>query len=335
MPAATTSGSADCSALAQRPRRAGGPGRGARLARGRLRRADPAPCRRRDRAPARHRPRRPRGAAGEEDRAGRRRPGADDCWRGLGRGRERLADAFGDAFRAGARAALEPDRRRPGRRALPAPGFAGLSTFGPRRAAEAAPGLRRVNTHLDLVVWRDGRRPLTLARGCTDRLAELRARHGDEPIGILSHHRSWTPAAFATLDRLLALVQDQPRATLATRGQPCSGRADDRAAAGDPRPARHLRRRRGRGRGRGRRVARRPAQPHRGRGRRERLRQDRDLAGGPGHPPRQRPDHRRLDLVQRPAAPGERRRPRRRCRRTAPSAGRSAAAGSRSSSRSR
>ena len=53
---------------------------------------------------------------------------------------------------------------------LPGAGFTGLSTFGPRRAAEAAPGLRRVNTHLDLVVWRDGGRPLDLA-AAVERLA--------------------------------------------------------------------------------------------------------------------------------------------------------------------
>ena len=99
----------------------------------------------------------------------------------------------------------------------PGAGFTGLSTFGPRGAADAAPGLRRVNTHLDLVIWREGGRPLDLA-AAVERLAELVVAHGHEPIGILSHHQVMDAAAFATLDRLLALVQDHPRATLAAAG---------------------------------------------------------------------------------------------------------------------
>ena len=47
---------------------------------------------------------------------------------------------------------------------------------------------------------------------------QLVVAHGDEPIGILSHHQVMDAAAFATLDRLLALVQDHPRATLAAAG---------------------------------------------------------------------------------------------------------------------
>jgi hypothetical protein len=134
---------------------------------------------------------------------------------GLARGRERLARCFGNRFVP----ALVPPWNRIAADLLPGladAGFVGLSTYGPRPRG-TAPGPRRVNALLDLVVWREGGRHLSLAEAVV-RLAELVRAHGDEPIGILSHHKVMDAAAFSTLDRLLALVQDQPRATLAAAG---------------------------------------------------------------------------------------------------------------------
>ena len=96
---------------------------------------------------------------------------------------------------------------------LPESGFVGVSTYGPRAAHPSGP--TRVNTHLDLVLWRDGARALSLSVAL-DRLAWLVTCHGDEPLGILSHHQVMDAGAFATLDRILALVQDHPRARLAS-----------------------------------------------------------------------------------------------------------------------
>ena len=99
---------------------------------------------RRDRAAARHRACRPCGAAGQEDRARRRAPERDRLLSDLRRGRERLLDAFGEPFRAGAGAALEPDRSRPGavaarRRASPAsrPSGRGGASKRPRACARS------------------------------------------------------------------------------------------------------------------------------------------------------------------------------------------------------
>ncbi len=142
--------------------------------------------------------------------------GRDRLLSELQRGREHLLDAFGERFVT----ALVPPWNRIASDlvpSLPAAGFIGISTFGARPEAEAVPGLRQVNTHLDLVAWREGGRPLSLPEA-VDRLAALVRRHGDEPIGILSHHKVMDAAAFSTLDHLLALVQDQPRATLAMAG---------------------------------------------------------------------------------------------------------------------
>lgn len=96
---------------------------------------------------------------------------------------------------------------------LPESGFVGVSTYGPRAAGPSGP--IRVNTHLDLALWRDGAKALPLS-AALDRLARLVTCHGDEPLGILSHHQVMDAGAFATLDRILALVQDHPRARLAS-----------------------------------------------------------------------------------------------------------------------
>lgn len=128
-------------------------------------------------------------------------------------GRTALDAAFGDRFLP----ALVPPWNRIAPALLPRlpeAGFTGISTFGPR-AADTPPGVTRVNTHLDLTLWRESARPLPLD-SALDALAWLVERHGDEPIGILSHHQVMDAGAFATLDRILALVQDHPGARLAT-----------------------------------------------------------------------------------------------------------------------
>ncbi len=130
----------------------------------------------------------------------------------LDRGRRRLAAAFGDRFLP----VLVPPWNRVAPALLPRlpeAGLSAVSTFGPRGAA--IPGLGRVNTHLDLVLWREGGRPLPLDRALSC-LARLVAAHGDEPIGILSHHKVMDSDAFVALDRILALVQDHARARLAS-----------------------------------------------------------------------------------------------------------------------
>jgi len=72
-------------------------------------------------------------------------------------------------------------------------GFTGLSTFGPRHAPEAAPGLRRVNTHIDVIDWR-GTRKFVGTGVVADALAShLEARRtgradAEEPSGLLTHH---------------------------------------------------------------------------------------------------------------------------------------------------
>jgi hypothetical protein len=90
---------------------------------------------------------------------------------------------------------------------LAAAGFRGLSQYGVRSRAEASPGLRQVNTHVDIIAWRSGRgftgEDDALA-AATRHLAAKRtaAADPDEATGWLSHHAVHDEAAWAFLERL-------------------------------------------------------------------------------------------------------------------------------------
>lgn len=76
---------------------------------------------------------------------------------------------------------------------LPRLGFRMLSTATPRAAAEAAPGLQQINTHLDPINWRGTRglaNPARLIDQTADLLRDRREGRADntEPFGILTHH---------------------------------------------------------------------------------------------------------------------------------------------------
>jgi hypothetical protein len=92
---------------------------------------------------------------------------------------------------------------------LPAWGFAGLSRFG--RATVQSPDLREINTQVDLILWREGRRAMGLPELTAAMIAALRSAAG-EPVGILSHHLAMDEDAFLMLDRVLAVLQDHPSA---------------------------------------------------------------------------------------------------------------------------
>lgn len=129
---------------------------------------------------------------------------------GLATGRDRLASRFGGRFLP----VLVPPWNRIDTalvERLPVLGYRGLSTFGLR---PADPPPRQVNTHLDLIAWRDGRRPLTLAETLAG-LAGLVRQAPREPVGILTHHLEMDLAAFDVLDRLWPFLHNHPKARLA------------------------------------------------------------------------------------------------------------------------
>ena len=83
--------------------------------------------------------------------------------------------------------------------ALARQGFSALSTFGPRKSADAAIGLVRINTHIDPIWWkgtRDLMDPDQLIAQAAGHLDARRRRVEDpvEPFGLLTHHLVHTDA---------------------------------------------------------------------------------------------------------------------------------------------
>lgn len=100
-------------------------------------------------------------------------------------------------------------------RHLPGAGFVGLSCFGARAAAAPAPGMRQVNTHVDLVAWRAGRGFVgeeAALQAAIRHLAAKREGRADagEPTGWLSHHAVHDEAAWTFLERLFETCRPAP-----------------------------------------------------------------------------------------------------------------------------
>ena len=91
---------------------------------------------------------------------------------------------------------------------LAAAGYRGLSTFGPRRAMFAAPGLLMVNTHVDVIDWRASRGFVGEDLALAQATGHLQARrHGSvdarETTGWLTHHAVHDEAAWTFMASLL------------------------------------------------------------------------------------------------------------------------------------
>jgi predicted deacetylase len=119
------------------------------------------------------------------------------------------------------RAVLVPpwNRIAPGvRDALPGAGYRVLSTFGPRAVTAPSAGLRTLNTHVDPIEWRAGKRfggaAWTLDQ-LTAHLADRRLGRVDpaEPTGLLTHHRDLSAPAWACLEELLGRLRAHPGAS--------------------------------------------------------------------------------------------------------------------------
>jgi hypothetical protein len=125
----------------------------------------------------------------------------DEALARIAAGRERLGRAAGRHFLP----ALAPPWNRIGAdvvKELPTIGITGLSTYGARASAQPAPGLRQVNTHVDIVAWRRGKRFIGESAAFAA-LARVRGR--DEPIGWLTHHAVHDEAAWKFLERLFTV----------------------------------------------------------------------------------------------------------------------------------
>lgn len=86
---------------------------------------------------------------------------------------------------------------------LPGIGIRGISAYGAQTTREPAPGLRQVNTHVDVVAWRRGRRFVGEDEVLASTLRYLRSIEG--PIGWLTHHAVHDAATWDFLERLFTL----------------------------------------------------------------------------------------------------------------------------------
>ena len=115
-------------------------------------------------------------------------------------------------------------------------GYAGLSCYGAIAGPQVVPGLRQVNTHLDIIDWRGGRvfagaervllqatrhlaarrqggvTPGGAASGgvTTGGVASVAAGQAVEPTGWLTHHLVHDEAAWVFLARLFEVTRDLP-----------------------------------------------------------------------------------------------------------------------------
>jgi hypothetical protein len=99
--------------------------------------------------------------------------------------------------------------------ALPVAGLRAVSTYGPRRAAAAAPGLIQVNTHADPIAWRTtrafvGDEPMLDAITAHLVARRMGLNDRDEPTGILTHHLDHDEASWLFLERLFSWTAQRP-----------------------------------------------------------------------------------------------------------------------------
>lgn len=100
---------------------------------------------------------------------------------------------------------------------LPDAGLKGVSTLGPRPAAEPAPGVRRVNVHVDIMDWQGTRGFMGLDRTLGQVLDHLRQRRtgavdGDEPTGLMTHHGYHDDDCWRFIEDFLAFTRDHAAA---------------------------------------------------------------------------------------------------------------------------
>jgi hypothetical protein len=95
---------------------------------------------------------------------------------------------------------------------LPRHATRGFSTFGPRARAQPAPGLRQVNTHVDIIAWKRGRTFVGEERALTEAVSHLARRRtgavdASEPTGWLTHHERHDEAIWGFLARLFEFTR--------------------------------------------------------------------------------------------------------------------------------
>jgi hypothetical protein len=94
-------------------------------------------------------------------------------------------------------------------------GLRGLSQYGARSRTESAPGLRQVNTHVDIVAWRADRAFVGEDQALGAATKHLKAKRigtadPGEATGWLTHHAVHDEPAWAFLERLFESTRGLP-----------------------------------------------------------------------------------------------------------------------------
>ena len=94
-------------------------------------------------------------------------------------------------------------------------GFRGLSRYGARSSAQAAPGVLQINTHVDIIDWKGGRGFVGAEQALSQATRHLAARRqggadADEATGWLTHHACHDEAAWAFLADLFDRLRFEP-----------------------------------------------------------------------------------------------------------------------------
>jgi hypothetical protein len=132
----------------------------------------------------------------------------------LAEGRQRLTDL------AGARSlgVLAPPWNRIAAPLLPrlaSCGFRGLSRYGARSRAQAAPGVTQINTQVDIIDWKGSRGFIGAEQALLQATRHLAARRqggadANEPTGWLTHHACHDEPAWAFLADLFGRLRSEP-----------------------------------------------------------------------------------------------------------------------------
>lgn len=98
---------------------------------------------------------------------------------------------------------------------LPATGLSAVSTLGPRDRPEPAPGVRRINVHVDMIDWQGTRGFLGVDRVLEQVLGHLRARRmrcvdAGEPTGLMTHHGFHDEGCWSFLDDFVSRTATHP-----------------------------------------------------------------------------------------------------------------------------
>jgi hypothetical protein len=98
---------------------------------------------------------------------------------------------------------------------LPALGLAGVSTLGPRDAAEPVPGVRRTNVHVDIMDWHGSGGFVGDDSAIDQVLRHLAARRTEaadaaEPTGLMTHHQYHDESCWRFIRQFLGHTRSHP-----------------------------------------------------------------------------------------------------------------------------